>query len=355
MKRIALAAAAALILAGCAQKQEEGRWTAEKAAAWYDAQGWIAGCDYIPADAINQIEMWSEATYNHELIDKELGWAEGLGFKTLRVYLSSVVYENDPQGLKDRMDDFLGICESHSIRPLFVFFDDCWNPESQYGPQPEPQSGVHNSGWVQDPPVPSREDTLSLFPKLETYVKDVLTTFADDSRILLWDLYNEPGNSWHQDSSLPLLKNVFKWGQEVRPSQPLSAGIWHNDLKTLNEFQLNNSDVTTYHNYNGDPENQQNAIDTLKSYGRPLICTEYMARTAGCTFQKVMPILKENNVAAINWGFVSGKTNTIFAWSTPLPGIDEPEVWFHDIFRQDGTPYSEEEIALIKELTGAAQ
>ena len=253
------------------------------------------------------------------------------------------------------MSDFLGICEAHSIRPLFVFFDDCWNAESEYGTQPEPKPGIHNSGWVRDPSASLRADTLALYPKLEKYVKDVLTTFANDKRILLWDLYNEPGNSKQGDSSLPLLKNVFKWAQEVRPSQPLSAGVWKDKLKTLNEFQLANSDVTTYHNYSGDVEDQQNAIDTLKAYGRPVICTEYMARTKGCTFQKVMPILKENNVAAINWGFVAGKTNTIFAWDTPLPEAAEPELWFHDIFRQDGTAFSDEEVAFIKEMTGAAK
>ena len=356
MKKIIILAAAALAMVACAEKTEKSaRWTPEQAQAWYDEQGWLVGCDYIPADAINQIEMWSGSTYNHDLIDKELGWAEGLGFNTLRVYLSSVVYENDPQGLKDRMSDFLGICEAHSIRPLFVFFDDCWNAESEYGTQPEPKPGIHNSGWVRDPSASLRADTLALYPKLEKYVKDVLTTFANDKRILLWDLYNEPGNSKQGDASLPLLKNVFKWAQEVRPSQPLSAGVWKDKLKTLNEFQLANSDVTTYHNYSGDVEDQQNAIDTLKAYGRPVICTEYMARTKGCTFQKVMPILKENNVAAISWGFVAGKTNTIFAWDTPLPEAVEPELWFHDIFRQDGTAFSDEEVAFIKEMTGAAK
>ena len=353
MKKIIILAAAALAMVACAEKS--ARWTPEQAQAWYDEQGWLVGCDYIPADAINQIEMWSGTTYNNDLIDKELGWAEDLGFNTLRVYLSSVVYENDPQGLKDRMSDFLGICEAHSIRPLFVFFDDCWNAESEYGTQPEPKPGIHNSGWVRDPSASLRADTLALYPKLEKYVKDVLTTFANDKRILLWDLYNEPGNSKQGDASLPLLKNVFKWAQEVRPSQPLSAGVWKDKLKTLNEFQLANSDVTTYHNYSGDVEDQQNAIDTLKAYGRPVICTEYMARTKGCTFQKVMPILKENNVAAINWGFVAGKTNTIFAWDTPLPEAAEPELWFHDIFRQDGTAFSDEEVAFIKEMTGAAK
>ena len=195
------------MLASCAPK--EARWPEEKARQWYDAQRWLVGCDYIPSDAINQIEMWSGDTYNHDLIDKELSWAEDLGFNTLRVYLSSVVYENDAQGLKARMDDFLGICDSHSIRPLFVFFDDCWNAESWYGVQPEPKPGIHNSGWVRDPSDALRADTVALYPKLETYMKDVMVTFANDKRILMWDLYNEPGNSHYKSASLPPAEKGF--------------------------------------------------------------------------------------------------------------------------------------------------
>lgn len=333
--------------------KESARWTQERALTWYDAQPWLVGCDYIPSNAINQIEMWSADTYSRDLIAKELDLARGIGFNTLRVYLSSVVYENDPEGLKERMDDFLGICSDNFIRPLFVFLDDCWNAESAYGKQPEPKSGIHNSGWVRDPSDALRADTLSLYPKLERYVKDILSSFADDGRVLMWDLYNEPGNSGYGDSSLPLLRKVFEWAQEVRPSQPLTCGVWNNDLKLTSAFMLANSDITSYHNYNGDMANQQNAIDTLKAYGRPLVCTEYMARTLGCTFQNTMPLLKENNVGAINWGFVAGKTNTIFAWSDPMPGAAEPDVWFHDIFRQDGTPYSQEEIDVIKSLADA--
>lgn len=336
----------------CLEPTEGGsaRWSESQAKEWYDGCEWPVGCDFIPSDAINQIEMWSASSYNHELIDKELGWAEGLGFNTLRVYLSSVVYANDPQGLKERMDDFLGICDSHGIRPLFVFFDDCWNAKSAYGVQPEPKPGIHNSGWVRDPSDALRADTLSLYPALESYMKDILGSFAEDGRILMWDLYNEPGNSKYKAGSLPLLKKAFEWAREVRPSQPLTSGVWSDGLKELNEFQLANSDIVSYHCYS-DSEIQQNTIDTLRRYGRPLFCTEYMARTKNCTFQNSLPVLKANKVAAINWGLVAGKTNTIFAWDEPLPDQEEPPVWFHDIFRRDGSPYSQEEVELIRSLT----
>jgi hypothetical protein len=150
---------------------------------------------------------------------------------------------------------------------------------------------------------------------------------------------------------MPLLKKAFQWGREVNPSQPLSVGVWNKDLVDLNHYQLDNSDVTTYHNY-AEPQEHKKWIDSLRTTGRPLICTEYMARTRNSRFDNVLPILKEENIGAYNWGLVAGKTNTIYAWDTPMPDGKEPKVWFHDIFRKDGTPYSKEEIALIKKLTG---
>ena len=333
-------------LAACAG--DGARWSAEKAGKWYAGYPWLSGCDYIPCNAINQIEMWSRDTWSPGQIDKELGWAsDSLGFNTMRVFLSSVVYQNDPDGLKQRMDEFLGICSKHSITPMFVFFDDCWDSESSYGPQRAPKPGIHNSGWVQDPSKARRADTLKTWPELELYVKDILKTFGRDKRILMWDLYNEPGNSGYGYSSFPLLKNVFKWSREAAPSQPISAGVWTAGLPDYNAFQLENSDVISFHEY-GTPERMNETIDTLERRGRPLICTEYMARTRGSLFSNVMPILKERNVAAINWGFVSGKTNTIFAWDTPLPDVVEPEIWFHDILRPDGTPFDPAEIEVIR-------
>ena len=158
--------------------QAQSRWTEAQANAWYAKLPWLSGCDYIPATAINQIEMWSKKTYDPRQIDKELGWAEGLGFNTMRVFLSSVVYQHDPDGLKARMNDFLSICQRHGIKPLFVFFDDCWNAESAYGKQPAPKTGIHNSGWVRDPSVSLRGDTVKLYAALSKYVTDIISTFA---------------------------------------------------------------------------------------------------------------------------------------------------------------------------------
>lgn len=327
--------------------QKSSRWSAERANKWYAEREWPSGCDYIPSTAINQIEMWQTATFDPQTIDRELAVAELLGFNTMRVYLSSVVWSIEPEGLKTNMNRFLEIACSHGITPLFVLFDDCWNPESAYGQQPAPRKGIHNSGWVRDPSDLVRQDTTAMFAALEPYVKDILTSFANDERILLWDLYNEPGNSGYGARSLPLLRRTFEWAREVNPSQPLTAGVWYFECPELNLFQLENSDIISYHCYSRkDVHNVW--IKMLQLYGRPLICTEYMARTRESTFKEIMPLLAANNVGAINWGFVKGKTNTIFAWGTPMPDKDEPEVWFHDIIRPDGTPFDQAETDLIK-------
>lgn len=78
-----------------------------------------------------------------------------------------------------------------------------------------------------------------------------------------------------------------------------------------------------------------------------------MARTRNSLFKDILPILKREQIGAYNWGLVSGKTNTIYAWDTPMPDGAQPKLWFHDIFHQDGTPYKQNEVNLIKSITGA--
>ncbi len=327
-------------------------WTKEKANAWYAGQPWLVGADFITSSAINQLEMWQAETFDSALIDKELGYAEGIGMNTMRVYLHHLAWKSDKEGFKNRMSKFLEIAERRHIKPLFVFFDDCWNDTCKVGKQPDPKPGTHNSGWVQDPgKIVSTSDSSSV-AMLEEYVKDILTTFKNDKRILLWDLYNEPGNSGYGNKSLPLLKKAFSWGRQVNPDQPLSAGVWALNLTDLNAYQLENSDVITYHNYSDEKVHQKWIDSFLLKTERPLICTEYMARTRGSRFENILPILKRHKIGAINWGLVAGKSNTIYAWDTPIADGSEPRVWFHDIFRKDGAPYKTEETDLIKKLTG---
>jgi Glycosyl hydrolases family 2, TIM barrel domain. len=299
-------------------------WSKAQANQWYARQGWLRGCDFIPSTAVNQLEMWQAESFDTATISRELGYAQSIGLNCMRVFLHHLAWQQDPAGFKTRMDLYLAISNRKNIKTIFVFFDDCWNESYHAGAQPLPKPGIHNSGWLRDPGKLLYDDS-TLMKILEAYVKDILRTFKKDQRIMLWDLYNEPGNSDYRNKSMVLLKNIFQWSREINPSQPLSAGVWNSGLVDLNHYQLFASDIITYHNYE-DEKAHLEAIDSLRKYGRPLICTEYMARLRNSMFYNIMPMLKKENVAAINWGLVSGKTNTKYAWDTPMPDGSEPKV-----------------------------
>lgn len=327
------------------------RWTVEQANEWYSRRAWMVGANFIPSTAINQLEMWQADTFDPKTIDRELGYAEGLGMNVMRVYLHNIPWEQDAPGFKKRIDAYLAIADRHHIKTMFVLFDSCWNDDPKPGTQPAPKPGVHNSGWVRAPGTQRLFDSRT-WAGLEGYTKDILKTFGRDERVLAWDLFNEPSNSGYMDAVMPLLQKTFDWAKEANPSQPITVGWWH-DHPLSNALMFDNSDIITFHNYN-DAANLEAQIKELQKMRRPIICTEYMARTRNSLFETNLPVFKKYRVGAINWGLVKGKTNTIFAWDTPMPDRDEPPVWFHDIFRPDGTAYSRKEVDLIKSLTGGA-
>lgn len=352
----------------------DGRWDAARANAWYARQPWLVGSDYVPKDAINQLEMWQAATFDPQEIDREMAMAEAIGMNTMRVFLHDLLWRQDPQGFQQRIGTFLDIAARHHIRPLLVLFDSCWDPNPRLGPQHPPIPGVHNSGWVQSPGIPALRDP-SQYPRLEAYTKGVIGAFANDPRILGWDLWNEPTvrvaepggpNLDREDAETErlvesLLPQVFAWARAAHPSQPLTSGVFDGHwgdwsaLRPVEKIQLSQSDIVTFHNY-GWPEEFEERVLELKKYGRPVICTEYMARGAGSTFDTILPIALKYRVGAINWGFVLGKTQTNLPWdSWQRPYVlMQPTIWFHDIYYPDGRPYRQHEVDLIRRLTQEA-
>lgn len=347
--------------------QGRPRWTEKQANDWYAKQPWLVGANFIPSDAINELEMFQAATFNPALNDKELGLGESIGMNTMRVFLQDQLWQQDPDGFKKRLDTFLSIAAKHHIRPLLVLFDSCWETDPHLGPQHPPIPGVHNSGWVQSPGKRELLDR-SYEPKLKAYVQGVVGAFANDDRILGWDVWNEPDNQGGDvEADVPakvkrvdeLLPKAFAWARAENPSQPLTSGVWTGNWSdpakesATTKIQLAESDVISFHNY-GWPEEFEARIKELQPRHRPILCTEYMARGAGSTFDGSLPIAKKYNVAAINWGLVAGKTQTYLPWDSwkrPYVLI-QPTVWFHEVFRQDDTPYRQHEVDLIRQLTG---
>jgi len=360
-----LALSCPICSAQSAPQGQSARWTEEAANDWYAKQPWLVGSNYIPADAINELEMWQAESFDPKRIDLELGWAESIGLNTMRVFLHDLPWQQDPEGFRKRIDTFLEIAAKHHIKPLLVLFDSCWDPDPKLGKQHDPRPGVHNSGWVQSPGAKALQDPAQV-PRLEKYVKGVVGAFANDPRILGWDVWNEPDNGNGSELKdfkpeakteivLSLLPRVFEWARAMHPTQPLTSGVWKGDwsspekLSPMEKIQLALSDVISFHNYDK-PQEFEKRVLWLQKFHRPILCTEYMARSNGSTFQGALPIARKYRVAAINWGFVAGKTQTYFPWdSWQHPYIDhQPAVWFHDIFRTTGEPYDPNEVSFIR-------
>ena len=345
------------------------QWSVEQANAWYAKQPWMVGANYLPRSAINQLEMFQADTFDAKMIDEEFGWAEGLGFNVMRIYLHDLLWSQDAKGFLSRFEQVLAIADRHGIRIVATIFDSCWHPFPKLGKQPAPKPSTHNSGWVQSPGLEILKDPAK-WDALKPYVVGVVGHFKDDKRIMMWDVYNELDNMYgptpykplelpdKKEKSLALARKVMEWARSADPSQPLTACLWENHTASLDQmapwqrFQVESSDVINFHIYSNIDATRK-AVEGLKKYGRPLICTEYMARPTGSTFQDILPFFKAEKIAAINWGFVDGKSQTKFAWDSwdkSYPA--DPEVWFHDVLRGDGTPYRKDEVELIRKLTG---
>lgn len=359
-------------LAGCSTTSNSGtaprsQWSPDQANAWHSKQPWLTGCNFSPSSAINQLEMWQADTWDPATIDRELGWAQDLGFTSVRVFLHDLVWKHDRKGLIERMEQFLQIADRHKIGVMFVLFDGVWDPFPKYGKQREPRPHIHNSGWVQSPGADLLKDPAAR-AELKDYVQGVIRHFRTDRRVQVWDLFNEPDNPVPQyqdvelknkaELALSLLQDTFRWAREVNPTQPLTSGVWIGNwgdqakLSPMERCQLDESDVITFHNY-GPLEEARKCVENLKRYQRPILCTEYMARPQGSRFNPILGYFKQAGVGAYNWGFVDGKTQTIYPWDSWRTNyLAEPPVWFHDIFRRNGVPYDPNEVAYIKSITG---
>jgi hypothetical protein len=326
------------------------RWSAEKSQAWYENQPWLCGFNYLPSTAVNSTEMWARETFDPDTLRRELGWVREIGFNCCRVFVQYLVWQADPLGMQERLNQFLGIAQEAGIKTLVILFDDCAfaGKKPYLGPQEEPAPGIHSSGWTPSP-GPEIVDNPALWAGVSEYVRSVISNFAQDKRVLGWDIYNEPGNEGRGVRSLPLLQEAFGWARAANPSQPLLSGVWAWDeaRQEINDFLLDEADVLTFHEY-ADAAQLQETIKRLKETGRPVLCTEWMSRTLGSKFETHLPVFKRENVGCFFWGLVNGRTQTHFPWGSTADA-PPPKVWFHDLLDIHGKSYRSDEVNLIRQ------
>lgn len=343
------------------------RWTPERAADWHARTGWLVGFNYLPRTAVNWTELWQADTFDLATIEQELTWAASIGFNALRTNLQFLVWQHDAAGLRDRIDRFLGVAARSRIRVMPCLFDDCAfsGREPYLGPQDGPLPGVHNGGAAASPGRAVVRDRRR-WPDLERYVTDVVGHFRDDPRIVVWDLYNEPGNDFVftrkvvADANDPLwphgmalAREVFAWARDVAPMQPLTSGVWSLDWQTREADLLALSDVTSFHSYMP-LSNVTEQVELLRAGGRPILCTEWLARGLGSRLASHLPYFAEQRIGCFHWGLVNGRTQTHLPW----PGFESlyaDGTWHHDVLHADGSPYDAQEVAEFRRWCARAR
>lgn len=354
------------------------KWSEARAWQWQQEHGWLRGFNYLPRTAVNWTEMWQEDTFDASVIEQELDWAKGVGYNTLRTNLPFIVWVADRKGLHQRISKFLDICLKYDIKVMMTLMDDCgFSGDHPYlGKQKDPVPNLHNS---QAAASPGRNVVMdqSLWGNVEAYIRDIIATYKQDSRIIIWDLYNEPTNDMifttggevpfsneMEKYSHQLMERAFEWARAEQPTQPLTVGAWHapnifsRDLPIFEHptdiRAMELSDIITFHAYLP-LDLFHKAIQAVEKYDRPILCTEWLARHAESLMHEQLPVFKEKNIGCYQWGLVKGKTQTYLPW--PEIQMSDPDYrnqWFHDLLDESGKPYDPNEIALIKSLTELA-
>ena len=350
------------------------RWSEEKAWKWYNSRPWLRGCNYMSADCANRIDQWQSLGFEERLqtTDEELALAASTGFNTIRIILEFIVWDQEHDSFMERFDRYLETAAKHGISCMVVFGNDCMPPKNEFW-KPLQLGEQHYDWGYHGGRKYSQHSRFSAVgyhlldePELALrhyeWVREIMTAYRDDERICMWDMYNEPGAANRRDVTMPHLKKFFEIAREVDPIQPLTCGLWHmpdencRPYNELEQFALDNSDIVSFHCYSPYTTMVQ-MIKRIRTYGRPMVNTEWLARCMHNTIFEIFPLFYLERIGCYNWGFVAGKYQTYEPWNGSWQAYEaDPKIdfdftkWFHDLYRPSLRPYDPHEIELIRQF-----
>lgn len=354
------------------------KWTEEKIWNWYNSKSWIRGCNYISSDCANRIDQWQsyQCEERFETEERELELAQSIGFNSIRVIVEYDVWKKEHDEFMNNLERHISIANNHGMTVMIVLSNECCVPKDAYketvlGPQ-HYDLGYHGGRKIS--PHQSGASTYSIIDEPEIaehyleMVKEIISKYKSDERVIAWNLMNEPGNR-REDKSLGFLKRLFEVAREIDPIQPLAADVWGDvdekgyPLRNIERVALENSDFVSFHCY-GDFCRMVKKVTALKKMGRPLICTEWLCRIRNNYVHDNFPYFFSEKIGCYNWGLVASyKTQYFEPYNRIWDELDNPEVdtsnlnvtaWMHDLFRPSHHPYDPKEIAIIKEFTALA-
>ncbi len=348
------------------------KWTEEKANEWYKTKGWLRGCNFIPSVCANRADMWQayDCERHFAVAEKELKLCKEIGFNTIRIFLEFNVWLAEHDSFMANLERFITLADSLGISILMGLTSEAQLPRGgSYIPkklgEQEYAWGYHQGRW------PLTEEQKALTPyhfaelpevseKFYEMVREVVGKYAQDNRIIVWNVYNEPGVVI-RERAIPILERMFAECRALDPIQPLCADVYYSyysydKIETAAEkVALDLSDIISFHSYMA-YDLMVPQIKELKKLNRPIFMTEWLSRTSWSTVEDLYPLFYLENIACYCWGFVLGKTQTNEPWEDywnhfysgdPKAKYDFGR-WMHDLFRPNYRPYIPEEIELIK-------
>lgn len=354
-----------------------GVWNKERAWEWYNARPWIRGCNFMGSDCANRIDQWQEYGFEErfQTADRELKLVAETGFNSIRIIMDFFVWKHERAGYMQRLERYIALAAKYGITCTIVFGNDCMPVKAEALSRLKLGEQEWHLGWHGGRKVSQHGtfgeagyhllDEPELALEHYEWVREIVDTYKNDERILMWDVFNEPGNSNRKNMSLPHLKKFFEIIREINPIQPLTAGIFTCDgkvdeLPEIQRFALDNSDIVSFHNY-GSYETNVCLLKRLKKLGRPIVNTEWLARCLHNNVQEIYPLFYLEKVGCYCWGFVVGKYQTHEPWNSVWdqyeknPNLDwDFTKWFHDLYRPSLHPYDPKEIELIKRFNKMA-
>ncbi len=130
------------------------RWTLEQAQAWQQNQPSRCGFIFLPSTAVNATEISQRESFDLPTMERELGWAQNVGFNACRVFLPFLVWQDDPQGFAERFDQFLSVTDQHGLSTLPILFDDCAFAGRETYSGPQDACSRRSQQWMDRKPRP---------------------------------------------------------------------------------------------------------------------------------------------------------------------------------------------------------
>ncbi|MBQ2987780.1 MAG: cellulase family glycosylhydrolase [Clostridia bacterium] len=359
------------------------RWSKEKAWEWYDSRPWLRGCNYMSADCANRVDQWQALGFEErfQTTETELALMQKTGFNTVRLIPEYVVWKEEHDGFMERFDRYLSLCAKYGISCMIVLANDCMPPKNELWKKPF--IGEQSVAWGYHGGKKSAQHSsfAGVAPhfyfddpeECERYfdmVREIVTTYRNDARVCIWDVYNEPGAGRRTEITPPILQRMFDTVRACEPSQPLTSAVWScehllrksdsNPHKQIEDIIFANSDIISYHYY-GEYNTHVRIIKRLKEEGRPIVNTEWLGRIFHNDVFSLFPLFYLEKIGCYNWGFVAGKYQTYEPWDATWSAYERGELedvdftkWFHDLYRPGHHPYDPKEIKLIREFCDLA-